>query len=186
MNQNESQQCLDELRDFCYQNIWRISSFLVGMPRTRQSYADQEEEQKEQLLVNILLDWKLKPCISIILRTEVGINISWTTYFPDPGWGWGLSYGLSMVLDFLWVGNIVWNISYCKYCFGEGNIVSLVTQWNIPFYPPNAYFFPQNKFAIPSPKDSYKEFKLHNLKFTETTLFIKYLHKPQRDSWNLQ
>lgn len=51
MNQNESQQCLDELRDFCDQNIWRISSFLVGMPRTPQSYADQEEEQKEQLLV---------------------------------------------------------------------------------------------------------------------------------------
>lgn len=49
--QNESQQCLDHLRDFCHQNIRRISSFLVGMPRTLQSYADQEEEQKEQFWV---------------------------------------------------------------------------------------------------------------------------------------
>lgn len=49
-------------------------------------------------------------------------------------------------------------------------------------------FSPQNKFAIHSPKDSYEEFKLYHLKFTETTLFIEYLHlyNPQGDSWNLQ
>lgn len=52
----------------------------------------------------------------------------------------------------------------------------------------NASFSLKNKLrAIPSLKDSYKEFKLYNLKFSEPTLFIEYLYsdKPQRYSWNL-
>lgn len=43
-------------------------------------------------------------------------------------------------------------------------------------FSPNASFFPQNKLAIPSLKDFYKEFKLYNLKLPEPTLFMEYLH----------
>lgn len=50
------------------------------------------------------------------------------------------------------------------------------------FFPKCLFFSPKNKYAIPSPKDSCTEFKLYNLKFTETILFIEYLYlyKPQR------
>lgn len=149
--QNESQQCLDhpqrpllsKYMDNLFPLGWKIMD-TAKLCRWRGGAAGA--------IVSKIFCWigrhKLKPCISNILRTEVGINISWT-YFPDSGWEWDLCYGGSVFLDSLWIGNIVWNILYWKYSLGKGNIVSLVTQRNIPFFPQVPLFSP--KINLPYP-----------------------------------
>lgn len=91
--QNESQQCLDDpqrtLLSKYMDNLFPLGGKVMDIAKLCRSRGGAEGG-----IVSKIFCWigrcKLKPCISIILRTEVGIDISWT-YFPDSSWGCGLS-----------------------------------------------------------------------------------------------
>lgn len=146
--QNESQQCLDHpqrpLLSKYMDNLsplgWKIMD-TAKLCRSRGGTAGA--------IVNKIFCWigrrKLKPCISSILRTEAGINISWT-YFRDSGNGifvmegacFWILFELGILFGIFCIGNTLW----------EKEIL-------FPWLLSGTYlFFPKNKFAIPSPKDS--------------------------------